>query len=972
MSEYKYDKADLLEKTNGGLEIIKLLYPECEKANKFVHFKLREEATASANVFKHKGVYLVRDHGDGRTMNAIDLLMEKEGLSFPDACKWIAQEFQLTANKTVFNRPTLEIKKATKKQKDGEYYYKYRDFTAKELSVLGALVTPELCKLYNLKCADSFTQVKKYVNHDKYGNDTMQIITKSTETYPIFVFDFDSWQKIYQPLNQEKQYRFRYVGDKPKDFVFGLNQVQKKHMDLLVENAQSDEEERVKDPKLDDVIIAGGDRDALNVASLGYPVVWLNSETAQLDYETYSELKDYAYNVYNLGDIDETGIKETVKLALQYIHIKIIWLPEWLKKFSYRGKHCKDFKDYVDHTFKANNPDYLGHQFKTLLQDALPARFWDVVKEGKKTKFVFNNEACYRFLQYNGFFRFEEDTAKEAFSFVKVENGIAERKQYHHLSNFPGEYLKAKRSNIGLLNFIHRSAQLSEKSLAKLEQKKMDFSDCSFDHQLLHFQNKIWKVTKEGVTEHKYGELDGYVWKDKIIKHDVQVAKTKAFEITKNGGRYDIKILKTDNHFLNYLINTSRVHWRKCGDAPFKNRLNEIKTEDPEEYEKEVAAIEADRAQYRKENIFEIAEEGLTDKEVQEQKDHLINKIFAYGYLLHKKKVDDRSWCVFAMDHRISDISDSNGGSGKSVLFDKAVRQILLNNAYKPGRDTEMLKNKHMYEGVTAHTDYVLYDDLDSHFPFSKVFSEITGDLAVNPKHGKQYVLPYSESPKFAMTSNFGIFKADSSTNRRILYTVFSDYYHYKSDDDKAEHKPALDSGKMLFTQFNKDEWNDFFNVTAEAMVFYLGETQKFNAPLGNVEKRNSYQSMGEGFKEWADDYFTKLNGTLNSLVVKNDAFIDFEQKSKLKGWSSHKFKKAMKDWCSFNKCEMNPASTLNKQGYCKHNHQGKTVEMVYIKPLPGSPLLLDENSNNNTTAGPGLNQGINRITDDDEDDLPF
>ncbi|MGB8705300.1 MAG: hypothetical protein WCD31_09745, partial [Gillisia sp.] len=244
--------------------------------------------------------------------------------------------------------------------------------------------------------------------------------------------------------------------------------------------------------------------------------------------------------------------------------------------------------------------------------------------------------------------------------------------------------------------------------------------------------------------------------------------------------------------------------------------------------------------------------------------------------------------------------------------------------------DMEALKNKHMYEGIDKNTDYVLFDDLDARFPFSKLFSDLTGDLPVNPKHGKQYLVPFEESPKFAVTSNFGLFKADSSTNRRILYTVYSDYYHYKSDEDATEHNPAKDMGKVLFTQFNEQEWNDFFNFSAEALKFYIGENNKINPPMGNVEKRNALQDMGDGFKAWADSYFTEFK--LNDFVVKTDANIDFEQKSKLKNWTSQRFKRALQKWCKYYGYEMNPQEVLNTQGRCTQNIQGTTKECIYIK----------------------------------------
>ncbi|WP_281990543.1 hypothetical protein [Aquimarina aggregata] len=941
MSEFKFDKNHILEHTNGGLDVILRLYPPAEKNGRFAHFKLREEeSTASAMVKKtESGTYIVTDFGsDGKGKDCFQLVMEEEGLTFGEACKWIASEFQIDGLSVQFNTPELEVKIATESQKDGQYIFSYYNkISEKHLKVLGPLVTNQLCKKYKLKSCEQFIQVKEY--KDKEGNITerKQIITKSTEKYPIFVFDFGTWQKIYQPLNAEKQYRFRYAGTKPKDYVFGLDVLKNEHVKFANDYDGDDD-----DPRMDNVIIASGDRDALNIASLGYPVVWQNSESAILNYADYKFLTDRCKNVSYLGDIDETGVKQAIKLALAYIHIKIIWLPDWIKNQSYRGKPRKDVKDYVDLVYKKDDTNKLSRNFNALVNTALPARFWDTIydEKGNFKKYIFNNEACYRFLTYNGFYRFEEESAKEDFGFIHVENGIVKRVKYHHLSGYPTEYLKRKNKPIPLINTIHRTAQLSEKSLAKLPLKTIDFKDCGYDHQLLFFKNKIWKVTKDGITEHNYGNIDAYIWEDKIINRTVKVNKEKAFTITKDDdGVYDIKINTTKNHFLNYLINTSRVHWREFGDKPFKLKRKSIRETDPIKCKALIKEIKEERKAYQVTNRFNLEEKGLTPEQIQEQKDHLINKLFALGYLLHKQKIEDKAWVVFAMDNRISEIADSNGGSGKSLTYEKAVRQILSSNKYIAGRDKEAVKDKHMYEGISKDTDYVLYDDLDSHFPIGRVFSEVTGEFNVNAKYKAAYTIPFSESPKIAMTSNFGLFKPSSSAERRILYTVYSDYYHYKSELDEEEHKVTTDIGKLMFSQFDDSEWNDFFSLCAETIQFHLSTNEKINPPLGNVEKRNSLQTMGDGFKEWADFYFENRK---DEQVIKNNAYSDFENRSKLKGWTSQRFKKALKEWCKFYKYEFNPDEVLNSQGYNKHNHQGAATEFLYVKTSPQQAVSLE------------------------------
>ncbi|SHJ44999.1 primase-helicase family protein [Aquimarina spongiae] len=936
MSEYKYDKKTILEKTNNGLDVFKHIYPDCEKNGRLVPFKTHEEATPSTMIKEFKNGYMMTNFGDdGKAISCFDAVMQKEGLKyFGEACKWIASELNIPGLETTFNKGEIEFKAPLKDDKKGDCHFEYNQMISEvHLKVLGPLVTEEVCKKYHIKSCKKFIRVVEPKTPKEHK--LLRVITTATDKYPIFVIDMGKWQKIYQPLNPDKQYRFSYAGNKPQDFLFGVENLIREYNSYNPDYDDDDDD----DDRLPRVFIGAGDRDSLNIASLNEPVVWQNSETAILSHDDYyNKLLKYAKEVIYIGDLDDTGVKQTVKMALSHIDIKIAWLPDWIKDRTYRGKPRKDFTDWIKLVHDPQKPDKLKTSFNKILNNAEPARFWDIKrnKQGDFKGYTLSNERLYKFLTYNGYYIYKELPDQPEFDYVRIENGIVKKVFYRDLNNFPANYLKSKYKPTSLVDFIHRSAQLKESSLAKIPEKPIDFKDSDFDYQLLFFQNKIWEITKDEIKEYGYGKMDDvYVWDHKIIQHRVRINRDKAFEITPIGTRednstiYDIKILRKDNHFLNYLINTSRVHWRVCGDEPFKKRIKAIRETDPIKRKEKLQNILAEKEAYQTQNRFELEEEGLSPEQIQEQKDHLINKIFSFGYLLHRKKVRNKPWVVYAMDNRISDISDSNGGSGKSLMYDQAVRNVLLSNKYINGRDREAVKDKHMFSGVTKSTDYVLFDDLDSYFPFTRFFTETTGGFNVNAKYKDAYTIPFEDSPKIAMTSNFGMFKPDSSTKRRVLYNVFSDYYHYKSDLDETEHKITDDICKMLFSQFDESEWNDFYNLSAECIQFFLCTDEKIIPPLANVEKRNSLQTMGDAFKEWADSYFEHR---LDQQIVKTQAQTDFEVKSKVKPWSSQKFKKSLKEWCKFYGYELNPEEVLNTNGFNKHTRQGASTEFIYIK----------------------------------------
>jgi len=152
----------------------------------------------------------------------------------------------------------------------------------------------------------------------------------------------------------------------------------------------------------------------------------------------------------------------------------------------------------------------------------------------------------------------------------------------------------------------------------------------------MFFQNNAIKITASEIKTEPYKGLLKNVWEPLVITNDFK-RTAPAFTTTWNAEtkRYDIEVLNKKSKFFCFLINTSRVHWRKELEAS----LDHLPADQQEEY--------------RLKNKFEISGPNLSTLDQEEQKLHLLNKIFTIGYLLHSWKAKHRSWCVFAMDNRI-------------------------------------------------------------------------------------------------------------------------------------------------------------------------------------------------------------------------------------------------------------------------------------------------------------------------------
>ncbi|RCR69440.1 hypothetical protein [Larkinella punicea] len=960
----KIDINELLA-IDGGLSYITYRFPDAEESvsHKNRKFKLRpDEKTASASLKKdlNSGTYIVKDFGSSDpAMNAVAVAQFLDGSDFVTALKAVAAFYKFEGSDVPEVKPDYKSWPAKPDEAEGQMVFEPKEFTINDLKALfsinawNALGTNDearlaegsrICTYYHYKSLASYTQTK--------AGKTHQFI--STDLFPMFLIDEGAWKKLYKP-KAEKKFRFQSTGNKPENFIHGLAQAQKKVAELVAANPEPGEQDldegdkpakkKKKGPeKLDEIILCTGGSDALNVAALGYAVAWQNSETALLSPADFKTLARLADKIYNLPDIDSTGKREAFKLAMTYLEIRTICLPESLKKYlDGNGNPCKDVRDYLKYHRK--------YEFAELVKVALPYQFWDQdvaldrdgsprMKFGKLLmEYKFNNVHAYNFLRLNGFARYRSPKEKDGFCYVREQNNIVSKIEGSAVKDFIHNFLEDRRFAVDLRNAMYKTPYLSDSSISNLGFFDGDFKTYGHDYQYLFFAKNTWKITASGIVEEKAGTLDKHIWEHKVIDRPVKILEDM-FTVTKTEGQYDIQIGKDPAMFLKFLIQSSRTHWRKemedrldlglmdkaaqleyCTDHGFttEDLKSMLYWSNPER-----------QIEYRKANQFAIDGGLLTEDEIQEQKLHLINKIYAIGYLLHRYKNPAKPWAVFVMDAKISENSESHGGAGKGILA-KGIYK-LLSKVQLDGRNPALVENRHLLENVDQDTDLVHVEDAYEGLPFGFFFAPLTSATTVNPKQKRSFELEYAVSPKWLFDTNFGDRYTDSSSRRRKLYVAFSDYYHENTGDYRESRSPFDEFGMNLFDDFDEAEWNLFYNFMAQCLKFYLGCQDKIEAPLQNISKRNLIAVMGDHFRAWADAYLSIEGGRLDQLINKLDAQEDLFRSSKIK-MSSQQFKRGLKAWCGFNGYEYNPKELLNKQGLIiRKDADDSTKEFIYIR----------------------------------------
>jgi len=1003
------DQQELLRSTNQGLDVFEHYFPSENLRNPKHYFKERpDEKTASTRVYWYNGQYLLSDYGNQDELNGVNSIkyvMYREGLQYIDALRYI--EEVVIGHKVSSDgfyrpkyRPDYKVRDMKPDDKKGEYKFVYKEKPAQsDLEAIGRYVTAEHLDIFHCKCVERYDYC---AFSKKAGKDVVHTFI-ATADYPIFIFDYGDFKKLYKPYDTEKKNRFIYVGNKPKDYIYGLESVEKADNEF----AGDDKEgivlpEGKPEARVKDLFRCSGESDALNLYSVGYHVYWLNSESADYLEGQYKKIDNLCQNHYQVMDLDATGRKHAGKQALKHMNLSTLELPVWLSyKKDFRGNPCKDLKDFINISGKDQEQTYWN--FMALKRKAKTAKFW-VKTEDKngKTSFSLSLEHLYWFLQLSGFYRIESIYHKKAgYSYAHIEGKIVKLINPDHIKRIikhhVKEYIKSRNvpEEITILNKINTSAQISEANLQDLPETMLEFKNFDATTEVLNFTNLSIQVTASEITKVKHDNLPNYILGElklemqtisHLIDHTFQLTKEPLVEVEATPEfkvlldkmvaaktdierdnanaeisqfpeleKYKLNIRDKDFIFIRFLQDLARIHWRK-----------ELEHKDT-----------------------------LTKKEEREQEQAFINLLYILGYHCSQFKHKAKPWISFLQDMRISEIGQSSGRSGKSLIF--TAIEFVRATFHIPGRTLDDKNEfKFIYDGMTEFHDFLNVDDFHERGLFDMFYTEATGKRNINPKNLSAHSLSYEDSGKMGISSNFELPKQDSSTVARLLNGGVSDFYHERTKGNNylETRTPLTRFGRRLYDDFNSHEWNQFYNVIAYAVQLFL-RFDKIQPPMENLEKRQARREMALGlgqeeeFFHWANNYFqTCTNGEtpetspleygyFNTFVIRENAFEDFKKvlsDSQKKNYKSNKFKTHMAAFCEYYNYKFNPPELCQKGDDSSARRimrsiDSETKECFYIST---APAILSEAA---APPAPVINEVENVISNNTakgDADMPF
>ena len=460
-----------------------------------------------------------------------------------------------------------------------------------------------------------------------------------------------------------------------------------------------------------------------------------------------------------------------------------------------------------------------------------PEKFWQekFLKKKNEVTYIFNTDALLRFLESNGYHSLNEKGVDET-RYVRISGQMVQEISRKDIQRFVYKWANEHALNKDIRNLILNSSKLkSSRFLEQLSAPVLDFTNCTPNSQFFYFKNAAGRlvaveVTAEGIKEHvELSDWPYNVWEKKIKPY--RYTKLKGmFEITSSvdeNGRtiWDIDVKDTSSPFFGLVINTSRLHWRKELEAQFETTI--------------------EREAYHAAHKFDIAGEGLTEKEVQEQKLNLINKIFTIGYILHRYKDPSRAWAPLAMDHNIGQIGLNLDMTGKHFFF-KSLSQ-LLSRWKRSGKKRSFIDKLNVFDGMDEQTDLVLITDCAKTLPLSRFHEYITESWTINPKKGTSFTIPFEEAPKIAFISNYIPAGIEVSTQARLLPMVFSDYYHRRdAKNNYLETRVVTDDlGPLSCSEAPPEaDWNRNINFMMQCCSFYLKTIENSDRIFPTFDRR--------------------------------------------------------------------------------------------------------------------------------------
>lgn len=259
------------------------------------------------------------------------------------------------------------------------------------------------------------------------------------------------------------------------------------------------------------------------------------------------------------------------------------------------------------------------------------------------------------------------------------------------------------------------------------------------------------------------------------------------------------------------------------------------------------------------------------------------------GYLMHSYQNEAEPKAIIFNDEMISE-DIPNGGSGKGLIH-RAIGHI-KNVVVEDGKKFDP-RGQFAYQKVNKDTQIFLMDDVPKHFNFESLFSIVTEGMTVEKKGQDAYQIPFSESPKISITTNYTINGSGASHERRVFEVEIANYFN-------EFHTPKKEFKHLFFSDWDEEEWQRFDNFMIRCVQYFL-KNGLVQSDKVNLELRKLKNELGAEFMEFME--LQSFDGhPLNRKEFRDKFNQNYPNVARYN--TPQKFNKKVKDYCNFYKID--------------------------------------------------------------------
>jgi|TARA_R110000803_G_scaffold47129_3_gene98549 hypothetical protein len=356
--------------------------------------------------------------------------------------------------------------------------------------------------------------------------------------------------------------------------------------------------------------------------------------------------------------------------------------------------------------------------------------------------------------------------------------------------------------------------------------------------------------------------------KDYILNHLYTMQDTSIYNYFADQTRLFreefLTLLSTiDIYFISDTKNTSYLYYKNCAVSITKDAVTPIDYLDLGGYVWKDHVIDR---MYKPIDVFDCDYKTFIHNISGKKHPRTLTMESTIGFLMHGHK--NLSYCpaVILNDEVISE--NPEGGTGKGIFMNALSKMKKL---VKIDGKAFTFDRSFAYQLVSADTQILSFDDVKKHFDFERLFSVVTEGITLEKKNKDAITIPFSKSPKIAITTNYAIRGTGNSFTRRKWELEL--HQHYNKD-----YTPQDEFGKLMFGDWDDTDWCKFDNYMIKCLQLYLSKGL-LKSEFVNLNVRQLGQATSHEFLEWCGI----LKGTERNIrliphikIYKQELYYDF------------------------------------------------------------------------------------------------